>query len=535
MFTRNDPNPEKRFFNGKIGRITKIKKDFIFVQCADEEDTILVETLTWENLKFSLNESSKEIEEETVGKFTQYPLKLAWAITIHKSQGLTFEKVIIDAQAAFAHGQVYVALSRCKTFEGILLRTPLALSSVRTDATVKSYTQHSRANEPDADNLKRAKKEYQEKMLLDFFSLASLKKNFAQLSKVAQDHERSFQGSTVGDIQKLLLLAEEKLFGISDKFTKQLEAYYTHPFIPEEHEVLVERLKKAGAYFSEQLKGELREETENFQILSDNKSVKSLAKEKLEELKQNIFITNALAEVCQKGFSSKEFSQAAANAELDYQAYKKQQKFADKPKRSPKDAKHPVLYQRLAAWRAEMADQMGVERYNIMPTKTLLEVVDVLPTQLDSLKKIHGLGKKRIENFGKDLVKLVKQFAQENQLEGEQLQLATKKRVKALKPKGTKVDSKAVSFELFRQGKTVEEIAKERNLVKSTIFNHLIHFVDKGELDVFEILDKSKVEDIQAYFIDAETDSLAASKDHFGSRYEYWELMLGRTYWRKTK
>ncbi|MCI5208617.1 MAG: helicase, partial [Candidatus Electrothrix sp. ATG2] len=116
MFVRNDPAAEKRYYNGKIGRISKISNTEITVLCSDDEEEIAVKPLVWENIKYTLNQENSEIEEEVIGKFEQYPLKTAWAITIHKSQGLTFERAIIDAQAAFAHGQVYVGLSRCKTF-----------------------------------------------------------------------------------------------------------------------------------------------------------------------------------------------------------------------------------------------------------------------------------------------------------------------------------------------------------------------------------------------------------------------------------
>ncbi|MEM9846970.1 MAG: PIF1 family DEAD/DEAH box helicase, partial [Bacteroidota bacterium] len=137
MFVKNDLSYKKRYYNGKIGQITGLEKDRIYVQCPDDEEEIQVAIEEWTNVKYSLDPESKEVKEDIVGVFRQFPLKLAWAITIHKSQGLTFERAIIDAQAAFAHGQVYVALSRCKSFEGVVLRTKIAYSSVKTDQAVK--------------------------------------------------------------------------------------------------------------------------------------------------------------------------------------------------------------------------------------------------------------------------------------------------------------------------------------------------------------------------------------------------------------
>ena len=106
MFVKNDSSPEKLYFNGKIGTVTGFKEDSILVKCETDESEIEVHPEEWQSIKYSIDRESKEIQEDIIGQFTQYPLKLAWAITIHKSQGLTFDKAVIDANAAFAHGQV---------------------------------------------------------------------------------------------------------------------------------------------------------------------------------------------------------------------------------------------------------------------------------------------------------------------------------------------------------------------------------------------------------------------------------------------
>ena len=140
MFVKNDSSPEKRYYNGKIGTVVNIEEDYIEVQCKEDDTSIVVERTEWQNAKYALNKNTQEIEENVIGTFEQFPLKLAWAITIHKSQGLTFEKAIINARQSFAHGQVYVALSRCKSLEGLVLSTPIEVKSIKNDGTVISFT-----------------------------------------------------------------------------------------------------------------------------------------------------------------------------------------------------------------------------------------------------------------------------------------------------------------------------------------------------------------------------------------------------------
>lgn len=137
MFIKNDP--ERRFINGTLGEVKSIEKNSIAVRLAESGTVIDVEPMEWQNIRYQFDEESKEISSKQIGRFKQYPLKAAWAITVHKSQGLTFDKAIIDVHAAFSPGQAYVALSRCRNLDGLVLSSPVSASVFMRDNAVDAY------------------------------------------------------------------------------------------------------------------------------------------------------------------------------------------------------------------------------------------------------------------------------------------------------------------------------------------------------------------------------------------------------------
>ena len=519
MFVKNDPSPEKIFYNGKIGQVKAIDDDAIYVQCPDDDSPIMVTRLEWKNVKFDLDEKTKEVNEETLGSFVQYPLKLAWAITIHKSQGLTFEKAIIDAQAAFAHGQVYVALSRCKSFEGIVLRSKIAYSSVKTDSVVKNYSEEAERNAPDEEHLNKSKQQFQQLLILELFDFNNLSKQLNKLQRVILENERSLQGDPLEKFNNLFNAANGHVLQTAQKFIPHLYNYFQQMEMPEENEKLQARLKKATVYFADKLKSELLPAAKKILIVTDNKKVEKTTLERLEDLQLEMFIKNACFEKSQNGFSTLTYIKAKANAEIDFQNSKK--KLDRNSSWIGQSTSHPELYIRLARWRREVADTNGVENYMVLPTKSLLELVEKLPTSAASLKNIKGFGQQKIKRFGADIISIIEKYCTAKNIPTDQFVFSIPQPAKAVKK-----DTKKISFELFNAGKSFEEIAKERGLAISTIEGHIAHFVGIGELDILNILERNKIDEIEQFFLDNKTKASSVAKEHFGDKYTYGELKM---------
>ena len=241
MFIRNDDQPHRRFYNGKIGVVIDFTDDGILVRCDD--GVIEVEQMTWSNIRYREDETTGKITEEELGTFIQYPLRLAWAVTIHKSQGLTFDRVIIDAERAFAAGQIYVALSRCRTLEGIVLTSPLTHVSLANAQSVIRYTQEQPSIEQVSQTLPQARKEYELQLfsaLFDFRRIISLVEQLRQKCKQAV----SFSAETVPFLESLTPRFTEWQT-VADKFQPQLSRL----LLSGDRQRLLERVQAAANYF----------------------------------------------------------------------------------------------------------------------------------------------------------------------------------------------------------------------------------------------------------------------------------------------
>lgn len=525
MFIKNDPEAEKLFYNGKIGKITKIEDDIIYVLCPGEEEEIQVNPIKWENIKYSIDTETAEIKEVVEGSFIQYPLKLAWAITIHKSQGLTFERAIIDAETSFAHGQVYVALSRCKTLNGMVLSSPISNNSIINDKTVSGFIQNVEQNQPNEESLEQAKLNYQKELLTDLFDFERCKLLLGSMNKQMRENSSGFPALLISHFHRVQNSFQTELDEVSRKFIHQIEKHLSIQADVEKNIDLQERISKAASYFQDKVKTVLFENLEKADLEIDNaalrKQINATAKNLLDEieLKMQVF------RVCVSGFEIKKILDARAKALIEKELPKSKKQKA-KDHLNLEAIPHPQLYALLRSWRYEKASELGIPAYMIFSQKALIELVNFLPTHLKTLKQINGLGNKKIEQFGEDIVQMIQHYCQENTIKKDEIPF--KEAIE--KPKKIKVDTKKVSFEMFKSGKSIAEIAEERGFNAATIEGHLAHFISRGELDAKQVLSEEKLNKLIEYFKSAENQGLSLAKEKLGDEMSYGELKIGLSY-----
>jgi hypothetical protein len=439
MFIKNDPSGEQKFFNGKIGFVEKLNADQIRVGFADKSPSVLVEPYTWENKRYVLNKKTNEIEEKIIGTFSHYPLKLAWAITIHKSQGLTFEKAVIDAAQAFAAGQTYVALSRLTTLEGLVLTSPLGSRRFLRDPVLEKFIS-TKNDTADLENyFTGASLEYLGQSVKDAFDFSGLvREMYFHVRTYTKDEAHSKKQGYL-DWAKSLQADLAPVKQVGDKFLKQLDQIFASAS-EDDLDYLKERVAAAGRYFGP--------------IFND-------------------------------------FSRRLTSHLGELKSHKK-----------------------------------GLKKYI---------------TEIETLNQLFSGQMQKIEKAGA----LIDSFAGGKELTSKDLPGARDGKTKPVPASGSagpkekgvqsrqKPDTKTISFQLFNQGKTVEEIASQRALSPRTIQKHMAHWIEKGKIAPTDFVEKEDLDKIVSALKELETPYLKPVYEYFSGRYDYPTLEYARAYFRR--
>ncbi len=404
MFIRNDS--EGRFYNGKIGRVESFDSDDSVTVSDADGNLISVQPVEWQNIKYALDEESGEIKQNIIGQFRQLPLRIAWAITIHKSQGLTFDRVTIDAGAAFAFGQVYVALSRCRTLEGISLDSPISPSAIYSDSDVSSFDEAMTPQEELQNNLQKEETDYRFSILREIFAFDDIGRSWGWMMKIWREH-----------LHKLYVSEYQVLENKSARFqeirrtgrTFNLQLSKIEAAASPDDDYLKIRLEKAAKYFITELEemADLCSRVSSLEI--DNKEVRKKIKDASEELAVNLEIAcRTMHMIIDMGFATEEYSKIRTEALLEDRKKPASKKRLKKIVRKEGEAGivDDKVHEKLMEWRTARFKADNVPAYTIMHQSTLLEIASIVPKSKEELLAIKGFGKAKFEKYGDEILSI---------------------------------------------------------------------------------------------------------------------------------
>jgi len=485
MFLKNDTETPRRFFNGKIGVVKSVQDESITIKCPDDYESIELKKGVWENIRYSTNQTTKQIEEEELGKFIQYPLRLAWAITIHKSQGLTFDKAVIDAGAAFAAGQVYVALSRCRSLEGLVLLSKINPSSIQNDRQIVEHERNKLPIDALEQQLDESRNQYRNFILMHLFDFKNVIGQASRLLNETKEVIASYNEETLPFLHDVLRQTQA-LDEIAGKFQHQLQGLLgAHP-VQEEH--LQERLAAAIDFFNTKMNN-LLETLRQSPATTDSKLHASDYNDGLRMIFSNIAQKSFLMKGLKLKFTVEDYfilKNTFMMPDFNINAY------AKNASSKPLETRQPQLYHELMILRNKLCEPHDLPIYLVAGSKTLSEMSDYLPQNEKELLQINGFGPAKVEKYGSAFLDVILSYSKLHKLQSLMHEKAvTKKEKGEKKPVG---ETMRTSLAMYNQGKTIEEISVTRNLNQTTIVGHLEKYIISGELDINEFITPEKRE-----------------------------------------
>lgn len=415
MFVKNDTSGNHQYYNGMIGEVTAINGNGFNVTAKDDGRVIEVTVETWQNCRYSIDEGTKEIKEEVDGTFSQYPVKLAWAITIHKSQGLTFERAIIDIHGAFAHGQAYVALSRCKTLEGLVLSSPITRQSILCDKNVSEFTSNALMNELGDSDIAVMRRRYLLHLIENLFDFAPVMVAFDSMLRLLDEHFYRTYPKLLAEYKNEKNSFMEKVLEVSVRFRLQYERMATIGNDGIDIS-LQERITKGARYFKDALEP-IRLLYLRSNIATNNKQLKKQADNVSQNLREVLKMKLHMLEFASTHpFTCTGYLKAKADVTLG----RDERSVGDSGrKQKAKDVVadgnlHPELTRELTTWRLEKVKEEGVPAYCVLTQKSLLAISDFMPGDIPSLLQMPGIGQAKAEKYGVEILSIVKRFKKEH-------------------------------------------------------------------------------------------------------------------------